>query len=112
MKRYKEKKAMKMSGTDESGYGSSAYKEPAYDSSSYDSSPQEQGGTISTGLRHISQTDSTLDENVFKQTAGDMFFKIQGAWTKRDLSGFRNLLNPEILNTFQTGKQLHGQQTV
>jgi len=31
-----------------------------------------------------------------------MFFKIQSAWTKRDLSGVRNLLSSEMLNILQT----------
>jgi predicted lipid-binding transport protein (Tim44 family) len=50
------------------------------------------------GLRHIKEMDGSFNENSFKDLAEDIFFKIQGGWTKRDLSGVRHLLNPEMFN--------------
>jgi len=35
--------------------------------------------------------------NNFKELVEDNFFKIQSAWTKRDMSGVRNLLSPQML---------------
>jgi predicted lipid-binding transport protein (Tim44 family) len=100
IKRYKAKRAMVMSGTDGGGYGSYAYNESAYNSSPYGSSTLED--TVVVGLRHISEMVPTFSENTFKETAEDIFFKIQGAWSKRDLSGVRDLLTAQMLNTFQT----------
>ena len=60
-----------------------------------------QGDLIANGLRHISHMDPSFDEFRFKETAEDNFFKIQGAWTRRDLSGIRNMLTPQMFNTFQ-----------
>jgi predicted lipid-binding transport protein (Tim44 family) len=100
VKRYRAKKAMQMSGDAGSGYGSYAYNEPADNYSSYGSPAQEEA--VAAGVRHIAQMDATFSENTFKEAAEDMFFKIQGAWTKRDLRGVRNLLTDQMFNTFQT----------
>jgi predicted lipid-binding transport protein (Tim44 family) len=53
------------------------------------------------GLRHISDMDPSFDEMRFKETVEDYFFKIQGAWTRRDLGPIKYLLAPQMLNTFQ-----------
>jgi predicted lipid-binding transport protein (Tim44 family) len=45
--------------------------------------------------------DPTFNEAGFKETAEDNFFKIQSAWTKRDLSNGKDLLTPQMFNTFQ-----------
>ena len=80
-----------------SGYGNntgySPSPEPAY------MPPQED--PVSAGLRHISDMDPSFDESRFKELVEDNFFKIQGAWTRRDLSTIRNLLTSQMYNTFQ-----------
>ncbi len=53
------------------------------------------------GLRHIKEMDSSFNELSFKDLSEDIFFKIQGAWTKRDLSSVRHLLAPEMFDIFQ-----------
>lgn len=53
------------------------------------------------GLRNIKAMDPYFSEGSFKDLAEDNFFKIQSAWTKRDMRGVSHLLNPEMLNTFQ-----------
>ncbi|MCX5816789.1 MAG: Tim44 domain-containing protein [Proteobacteria bacterium] len=101
-KKYRARKAeeMQMSAAG-AGYSPSyTYSEPAPESA-YEPAPQ-QGDPVSQGLRHITEMDPSFDDNKFKELAEDNFFKIQSGWTKRDLSSIRNLLTPQMLNTFQT----------
>jgi predicted lipid-binding transport protein (Tim44 family) len=56
------------------------------------------GGTVSEGLSHIKSMDASFEEKKFKDLAGDIFFKIQGSWTRRDLSAVRNLLTPQMFD--------------
>jgi len=53
------------------------------------------------GLAHLRQMDSSFDENRFKETAQDIFFRVQGAWTRRDLSPVVELLTPEMQVIFR-----------
>ena len=53
------------------------------------------------GLRNIKAMDPNFSEGSFKDLAEDNFFKIQSAWTKRDMKGVSHLLNPEMLALFQ-----------
>ena len=99
VKRYRAKKAMETSGAGGGIFSSYANNEPAYNAPQYDSQPQS--NSVAAGLGHIASMDPSFNENTFKETVEDIFFKIQGAWTKRDLSGVRNLLTSEMLNTFQ-----------
>ena len=98
VKRFKARREMQMSAANAGDYGSYAYNEPQYEPA-YAPSLQDR---VSTGLRHISDMDPSFSENTFKETVEDMFFRIQGGWTKRDLSAVRNLLTPQMLNIFQT----------
>ena len=59
------------------------------------------GGPSVDALRHIKAMDPTFDEKAFKDQAEDMFFKIQGAWTRRDLKGIRSLLTPSMHEVFK-----------
>lgn len=97
VKRFKARREMQMSAANTGGYGSYAYNEPQYEPA-YTPSSQD---AVSAGLRHISDMDPSFNENAFKETVEDMFFKIQSGWTKRDLSAVRNLLMPQMLNIFQ-----------
>lgn len=98
VKRFKARREMQMSAANAGGYGSYAYNDPQYEQT-YAPSSQD---TVSAGLRHIGEMDSSFNENTFKENVEDMFFRIQSGWTKRDLSAVRNLLTPQMLNTFQT----------
>lgn len=53
------------------------------------------------GLRRIKAMDPYFNERGFKDLAEDIFFKVQSAWTKRDMKGVAHLLNPEMFNTLQ-----------
>ncbi|MCX5814073.1 MAG: Tim44 domain-containing protein [Proteobacteria bacterium] len=101
VKRYRARKQEMLMSTAGAGYASSpsySYNEPAPEQT-YE--PAMQGDLISQGLRYIKDMDPSFDENMFKELVEDIFFKIQGAWTKRDMSVVRDLLAPQMLNTFQ-----------
>jgi len=55
----------------------------------------------SFGLAHVRQMDGAFDENRFKETAQDVFFRVQGAWTRRDLAPVADLLTQEMQVTFR-----------
>lgn len=63
--------------------------------------PETAGSDIETGLRHIRQMDPRFDEKSFTDGCMDQFFKVQGAWANRDMSGIRNLLTDEMNKTLQ-----------
>jgi predicted lipid-binding transport protein (Tim44 family) len=81
-------------GTFGGGY-SQGYTEPAY------VPPPNQQNNVYNGLSYIAASDPSFDEVRFKERVEDMFFKIQSAWTKRDLSPIRNLLTQQMFTTFQ-----------
>jgi predicted lipid-binding transport protein (Tim44 family) len=56
---------------------------------------------VETGLRHIRQMDPRFDEKGFTDGCLDQFFKIQGAWASRDMSGVRSLLTDEMNKMLQ-----------
>ncbi len=81
----------------------SAEMEPPYHSSygsGYDQVREDHGG-VEKGLGYIRQMDSSFDEKRFQDLCMDCFFKIQGAWGNRDLSGVKNLLTEEMFGIIQ-----------
>lgn len=84
-----------------------AYKQGGYHADvppAYGSGGQVFGGTASVaddGLPHIRQLDPSFDEGRFKDDVMDIFFRIQGAWTNRDLSAAAGLLTDEMRNALQ-----------
>lgn len=68
---------------------------PAYDQ------PQKAGGDLDKGLGYIRQMDSSFDEKKFQDLCMDHFFKIQGAWTSRDVTPVKDLLTEEMLKIIQ-----------
>ena len=97
-KRYKANRQMQMSTASPAGYGSYAYNEPAYEPS-YGAQPV--GNRVADGLRHIGEMDPAFNETAFCEKAEDLFFKIQGGWTRRDITGISDLLTPQMRETFQ-----------
>jgi predicted lipid-binding transport protein (Tim44 family) len=79
----------------------SSYNEPEPVLQTAYNPPPPQGNYVADGLSHIASMDPSFTEAGFKETAEDNFFKIQSAWTKRDLTPIRSLLTPQMLNTFQ-----------
>jgi len=77
--------------------------EPSYQPSygqSYEP-PREEERDLAKGLGYIRQMDSSFDEKKFQDLCMDHFFKIQGAWANRDMSGAKNLLTEEMLRVIQ-----------
>ena len=77
--------------------------EPSYQPSygqSYEP-PREEERDLGKGLGYIRQMDSSFDEKKFQDLCMDHFFKIQGAWTNRDMSGAKKLLTEEMLRIIQ-----------
>ena len=59
------------------------------------------GTDAATGLGHIRQMDPGFDEQKFQDLCMDYFFRIQGAWTVRDMSSVRSLLTKDMYSTIQ-----------
>jgi len=99
VKRFRARNTMQMSTAGAGSYSYSAPTPvPAYASPALEASTED---PKLEGLRHIREMDSSFSEKSFKDLSEDIFFKIQGAWTKRDLSNVRNLLSPDMFNVFQ-----------
>jgi len=96
VKRFRARQTMQMSTA---GAGTSPYSFPGSSPGPIFTLPPAEeytGAPVSEGLRHVKAMDSSFDEKNFKDLAGDIFFKIQGAHTRRDLNGVRSLLTPEM----------------
>jgi len=53
------------------------------------------------GLEYIRRMDPGFNEKTFGETASDAFFRLQGGWTRRDLSPVSGLLTDEMRATLQ-----------
>ncbi len=65
---------------------------------------QDQGsnpGLAENGLDQLHRTDPSFDENRFRETVMDIFFKVQGCWTNRNLSAGNGILTDEMKGIFQ-----------
>jgi len=99
VKRFRSRNTMQMSAV---GAGYSSYPAPAPDPVYAPPAPEAIAEDPKVeGLRHIREMDPSFSEKAFKDLSEDIFFKIQGAWTKRDLSGVRHLLTQEMFKVFQ-----------
>ncbi|MDY0042945.1 MAG: Tim44 domain-containing protein [Desulforhabdus sp.] len=58
-------------------------------------------GEKDAGLAQVRQFDSSFSEEAFKDTAQDMFFRIQAAWMNRSLDGIEKILTPEMAEMFR-----------
>ncbi len=99
VKRFRSRNTMQMSTAGAGSYSYSApTPAPLYSPPALEAGPED---PKLAGLRHIREMDSSFSEKSFRDLSEDIFFKIQGAWTKRDLSPVRNLLSPDMFNVFQ-----------
>jgi len=55
---------------------------------------------LQSGLEQIRRFDSGFDEYQFKETAQDLFFRIQAAWMNRNLEGTEGILTDEMATFF------------
>lgn len=101
-RRYKAKKQMQMAASPTTGYNTYAYdQQPAYDYGNTAQNTQPSADPVGDGLRHIAAMDPTFNENGFCEKAEDLFFKIQGGWTRRDLAAISDLLTAQMRGTFE-----------
>jgi len=54
------------------------------------------------GLEFIRRMDPSFDEKAFGEAASDIFFKLQGAWTRRNLAPAAGLLTDEMRGILQS----------
>ncbi len=103
VKRFRTKQTMQLS-TATAGASSAPYSYPGPIPGATYSPPVPQEdkpeGRVA-GVELIKGMDPSFNETSFKNLAEDLFFKIQGSWTKRDLSGIHQLLSTEMLNILQ-----------
>jgi predicted lipid-binding transport protein (Tim44 family) len=57
---------------------------------------------LDRGVAHIRRMDGSFDPARFAETTSDAFFKVQGAWTARDMGAVRDLLTPEMYAALQS----------
>ena len=65
------------------------------------SSASPQRSDVDAGVQYIRQMDRTFDENLFRETCSDIFFKIQAGWANRDLEPVKGLLTSEVYSTLK-----------
>ena len=56
---------------------------------------------LDRGIGHLRQMDPDFDAQRFTETASDIFFKMQAAWTARDMSRAADVLSPEMQGLLQ-----------
>lgn len=62
--------------------------------------PAEQDDLV-RGIAHIRQMDPSFDPAAFGEKATDVFFRIQGAWTSRDMAPVSDLLTTDMRQSMQ-----------
>ncbi|MBF0519603.1 MAG: Tim44 domain-containing protein, partial [Nitrospirae bacterium] len=84
--------------------------ETTYMTGNYESNYEEPRNQIEamdsvTGLRDIKQFDPRFDEYQFIEAVSNFFFKLQDAWSKRNLEPVKIMMMPEIYVTFNSDVQ-------
>jgi predicted lipid-binding transport protein (Tim44 family) len=57
---------------------------------------------LDRGVSHIRQMDGSFDPIAFGEAATDIFFKVQAAWTTREMGRVSSLLTSEMQNVLQS----------
>ncbi len=52
------------------------------------------------GVKEIWSVDQDFDPEAFKETAQDLFFKIQAGWTRRETGVLKNFVGDQLLNEY------------
>ena len=56
---------------------------------------------VERGVQDIRSMDPSFNLESFKETAEDMFFRIQAGWMNRSLDGIENMVSPEMRDYFR-----------
>jgi predicted lipid-binding transport protein (Tim44 family) len=88
------------------GFGSMQYQDTQYQAPtppSYSSHPPVQESLPLNGIdyRSLTTMDRSFTPEKFLKTAQELFFKIQGAWNKQDLSTLRALCGGELMKSWE-----------
>jgi len=59
------------------------------------------GETVAEDLDMVRRYDPGFDPEQFKEFAQDVFFKVQAAWTRRDISVMQQYLGPQLLGEYE-----------
>ena len=57
--------------------------------------------SVAVGLEAVKRADDRFDPEMFKEIAMDVFFRIQAAWIRRDLSSIRGLIGDKLASEYQ-----------
>jgi predicted lipid-binding transport protein (Tim44 family) len=83
-----------------SGYGAMQYQNTGYHASN--SAPVHEDTTSNEAdFRSILMMDRSFDPNRFLKSAQDLFFKVQGAWNRQDMTALSSLCGRELMQTWQ-----------
>lgn len=74
------------------------YDQPGYGDRGYQGA--QPLSEVDRGFAQISRYDSSFNEEAFKETVQDMFFRIQAGWMNRTFQGIENLLTVEMADYF------------
>ncbi|MBF0119007.1 MAG: Tim44 domain-containing protein [Desulfobacterales bacterium] len=63
--------------------------------------PETEENILVNGVRQIWEVDQNFDPDRFKETAQDLFFKIQAAWTRREVSVLQPFVGDQLLEEYK-----------
>ncbi len=72
------------------------YRESATDYTQSAYAQPEPRYEIDRGIGYVRQMDPSFDVKAFQDLCMDLFFKIQGAWMNRDITGVKGLMTDEL----------------
>lgn len=78
--------------------GSAESYQPYGSGASYE--PPRQLDEVTRGFEEIRRFDPSFNEDAFRETAQDLFFRIQAAWMNRGLDGIERLITTEMAEYF------------
>ena len=81
------------------GYASAGSYDRGPDTSSYATTTMELPASatdLDRGLGYVRQLDQGFDPKQFSETASDIFFRMQAAWSARDMGRASDVLTPEM----------------
>lgn len=62
---------------------------------------RDTGDSVEDGLEAVQRADGRFDPKMFKEVAQDVFFRVQAAWIRRDISSIRGLIGDQLASEYQ-----------
>ncbi|RJP85565.1 MAG: Tim44 domain-containing protein [Desulfobacteraceae bacterium] len=62
--------------------------------------PADEDDPLVAGVQQIWRVDETFHPDRFKETAQDLFFKIQAGWTRREINALKGLVGEQLLGEY------------